>query len=303
MDITDNQDLGKIPVPAAAAIPTTPTHQKQVDPLLPKLSAAIIKSTVDKMSSYSTRLYRDKLGRTSALWLRDEYVRITYGKKGVTVELFENSFVQPNIIARIEGSTKKNEIVIIGGHIDSISNVAAAPGADDDASGSSCVLDVFRVLTESDFVPHRTIEFHGYAGEEGGLLGSQNIAKAYAAAGKEVVAMMQLDMTGYVAPRTTASIGIVTDYTNAALNTFLRALVSVYLPGVQWKNTLCGYACSDHASWYRAGYTACFPFEGLFGDSNPAIHTANDRSTSLDFNHARNFAALALSFLVELSLD
>jgi len=304
MDITDFQDLGKIPVPKiATAFPTTPTHQKQVQPLLPLLNKANIQATVTKLAQYKTRYYKDQTGVDAAQWLLNEYKRIAGSRSGITVEFFQNSFLQPNIIARIEGTgSQKNEIVILGGHIDSISSGSSAPGADDDASGSACVLEVFRVLVENNFKPLRTLEFHGYAGEEGGLLGSQAIATSYSKAQKAVYAMLQLDMTGYVAAGTSPTIGIVTDYTNAAFSSFLRVLVDTYV-GAQRKDTTCGYACSDHGSWNKAGYVAAFPFEGTFANRNGKIHTTSDLVNLLNFDHAKSFASLALSTLVELSLD
>ncbi len=87
-----------------------------------------------------------------------------------------------------------DEVLIFGGHIDSTAPgmpTGRAPGADDDASGSAVVLEMFRILTSSGFVPAKTIEFHGYAAEEVGLRGSQEIAAAYRAAGKSVIGMVR----------------------------------------------------------------------------------------------------------------
>ena len=41
-----------------------------------------------------------------------------------------------------------------------------APGADDDASGSATILEVFRTMMKNRFEPDRTVEFHAYAAEE-----------------------------------------------------------------------------------------------------------------------------------------
>jgi Zn-dependent M28 family amino/carboxypeptidase len=60
------------------------------------------------------------------------------------------------------------------------------------ASGSSSVLEVFRVLASNGFRGDRSIEFHAYAAEEVGLLGSQAIASTYQKEGKVVAGMMQL---------------------------------------------------------------------------------------------------------------
>lgn len=70
-----------------------------------------------------------------------------------------------------------------------------APGADDDGSGTVTLIEAFRALLASGFKPSTPVEFHFYAGEEGGLLGSQDIATSYAGDDKEVKAMVEFDMT------------------------------------------------------------------------------------------------------------
>jgi leucyl aminopeptidase len=109
-----------------------------------------------------------------------------------------------------------------------------------------------------------------------------------------------MDMTAFVRAGTNPTVGIVTDFTNAPLTAFLRALASEYIQ-IQWSNTACGYGCSDHASWTRAGYPASFAFESAFSNSNPSIHTINDVISNLSKSHALHFVELALSFIVELS--
>lgn len=52
-------------------------------------------------------------------------------------------------------------------------------GADDDGSGTVTILEAYRALIASEFTPNRTVEFHWYSAEEGGLLGSQAVAKDY----------------------------------------------------------------------------------------------------------------------------
>jgi len=297
MDITEHQQI--IKNTKTYFIPTDPTHQAVVNPLLPLVSIDSIWGTIASLSAYSTRYYTSNTGVESANWLLNQY-RSHARHAWTTAAPYAHTWPQPSIIGRIEGTVASNEIVIIGGHIDSISSGATAPGADDDASGSSTVLEVFRVLTQQGFRGERTLEFHGYAAEEVGLRGSQVIANAYAQQGKDVVAMLQLDMTGYVRSGTNPTIGIITDFTNAALNAFIRKLVTEYTDA-NWANTACGYACSDHASWNRAGYVDGFTFEATFSNSNPNIHTVRDTISLLNKNHALEIARFALSFMVELS--
>jgi bacterial leucyl aminopeptidase len=102
----------------------------------------------------------------------------------------------PSVIARIEGTTSGAAVVIIGAHLDSInqSNPSSgrAPGADDDGTGSVNLIEAFRKLTAAGFKPANPVEFHWYAGEEGGLLGSAAISKSYSQAGTTVKGMLQL---------------------------------------------------------------------------------------------------------------
>ena len=180
----------------------------------------------------------------------------------------------------IEGSVLPNETVILGGHLDSInlSDQSVAPGADDNASGIAVVSEVLRVMLASGFRPWRTLQFMAYAAEEVGLRGSRAIAREYQLAGKNVVAVMQLDMTGFSgAPR---DMYFLTDYVSTDLTDFVKKLVGEYNgPGpheITFGDTACGYACSDHAAWTEVGVPAVFPFETLAEDRNLAMHTAHD---------------------------
>ena len=57
-------------------------------------------------------------------------------------------------------------------------------------------MEIFRALVSCDkFNPTTPVEFHFYAGEEAGLLGSQEIASHYNKTGIKVKAFMELDMT------------------------------------------------------------------------------------------------------------
>jgi leucyl aminopeptidase len=197
--------------------------------------------------------------------------------------------------------------VVIGGHLDStIGNTqeeSIAPGADDDASGIASLTEVARVLLSSGYQPRRTIQFMAYAAEEVGLFGSAAIAADYKARGKKVVGALQLDMTNYQGG--TSDYTMITDYTNAAQNTFVKDLAAYYTPTMVVNQGTCGYACSDHASWTRNGYVSSFPFESLLSQDNPYIHTPQDTidKSGNNANHAIKFSRLALAFAVELGSD
>jgi carboxypeptidase Q len=75
-----------------------------------------------------------------------------------------------NVIAEIPGSDKADEVVMVGGHLDSWH---AATGSTDNAIGCSVMMEAARILTAIGIKPRRTIRVALWSGEEQGLLGSQ----------------------------------------------------------------------------------------------------------------------------------
>ncbi|GIL18162.1 MAG: hypothetical protein BroJett040_19130 [Oligoflexia bacterium] len=220
----------------------------------------------------------------------------------VQVDLISHrSTPQKSIRVHIEGKSKPNEIVVIGGHLDSISGWGGsgkAPGADDNASGSANVLEALRiVLTKAQ--PERSIEFFWYAGEESGLLGSAEIADTYKQQKKDVVGVLQLDMTLFPGEGEFV-IGNVQDFTSAWLRDYFVAMNEQYLK-VRLVNDECGYGCSDHASWYRKGFPTVLPFEATTRTMNKNIHTPQDLITNQSsFRHSAVFSKIAVVFALDL---
>ncbi|MCP3102380.1 M20/M25/M40 family metallo-hydrolase [Myxococcus sp. K15C18031901] len=292
-------------MPAAAEL-TVPSYTLDsattVNKLIAVLAESNIRSTINTMSAYTTRYYTSTTGVSSANWLRTHWASLGAGRSDVTVELFNHAaWAQPSVILTIQGTTLPNQVVVVGGHLDSTSSGSTAPGADDNASGIASFTEVIRAAMAVGYRPARTVKFIGYAAEEVGLRGSKEIAAYFKNNGVDVVGVLQLDMTNYPSTRSDVKVGVVTDYTNAAQNTFLRNLITTYV-GIKQANSTCGYACSDHASWYNQGFAASIPHEALVPEGNPYIHTVNDtiaRSGSTA-NHALHFAKIAAAFVAEL---
>lgn len=173
-----------------------------------------------------------------------------------------------------------------------------APGADDNASGSANLIEALRILMTRP-QPERTIDIFWYAAEEQGLLGSAEIAKQYKAEKKDVIAVLQLDMTLFPGSGELV-IGSMTDFTSAWLRDYLKAVNETYLHA-RIVEDRCGYGCSDHASWSRQGYPALMPFEATFKASNKNIHTSKDIiSPALSFKHSAVYSKIALVMALDL---
>lgn len=282
------------------------TQQAYLQESISMLDSQRLFKTVTDLSAFRNRFYKSDYGVKAAEFIASQFQTIAKNRSDVKVELFKHSkWAQPSVIATIAGQgPNKNEIVVIGGHEDSINQMAfgskeqVAPGADDNASGIATVLEVYRVLIETGFKPNRTLMFMGYAAEEVGLLGSQEIANQFKKEGKAVVAVAQFDMTAFVGSGD--QVVFMTDFTNPELTQFSQKLMDTYVKA-KWSTDQCGYACSDHASWTKAGYSSIMPFEATMNGDNKDIHTPRDLISKLDFKHGLHFAKLALSFMAELA--
>ena len=294
--------LHAIPQPRLAAADYTLDRAALVGQVLPQLDAERIRSTIAELAAMKNRYYQSQTGAAASAWLAARW-RSLSTRSDVTVVEVEQGWAQRSVIMTIPGTTRANEIVVIGGHLDSIAlggATSTAPGADDDASGIATVTEIARVLLASDVRPERTIQLMGYAAEEVGLRGSQAIVKDYGQRKLNVIGALQLDMTNYRG--SDKDIWLMKDFTSAAQNAFLIQLIEAYV-GATWGQDACGYGCSDHASWYRAGVPASMPFEARFRDHNKKIHSRNDTLEASDANatHALKFARLGLAYAIELA--
>ena len=269
--------------------------------VLPAIDANRIAATIGELSSMKNRYYQSDTGAAASTWLRDRWRSFTT-RSDVTIELVDHGYAQKSVILTIPGSTKPDEVVVIGGHLDSIAfggKSARAPGADDDASGIATLTETLRALLANGVRPERTLKFMAYAAEEVGLRGSLAIAKDFKKKGINVVGALQLDMTNYQG--SDKDIWIIQDHTSAAQNAFLVQLIEAYVRA-SYGFDVCGYACSDHAAWNRHGYPASMPFESRSKDMNKKIHTREDTLETSGNNaaHAVKFARLAAAFALEL---
>jgi len=81
-----------------------------------------------------------------------------------------------NTIGEIPGTDKKDEVVMLGGHLDSWHS---ATGATDNAIGCSIMMEAARILMKLGVQPRRTIRVALWSGEEEGILGSQAYVKEH----------------------------------------------------------------------------------------------------------------------------
>lgn len=264
-----------------------------------------LKETVQWISSYPSRNdrledpnahVRDLKGRLET-WLADSQWKFQ-------IDLIDHqSTRQKSLRLTIPGKDQPDEVIVLGAHFDSTSrsffgSSKTAPGADDNASGSSNLIEALKIL-KSAGQPQRTLEFYWYAGEESGLLGSAEIAKAARAQNKKVIAVLQLDMTLHPGSGEQV-IGLISDFTSPWLRDVLTQINDTYVKA-RFVDDKCGYGCSDHASWHRQNFHAVVPFEAITQTMNSMIHTEQDVINSKSsFEHSNSFTKYAILFALVL---
>jgi carboxypeptidase Q len=115
-----------------------------------------------------------QLTMASEHWTR--IARLLQQKKEVSLELnvtnnfYDDDPMQYDTIAEIPGGDRKDEVVMLGAHLDSWH---AGTGATDNGAGTIVMMEAVRILKALDVKPRRTIRIGLWSGEEQGLLGSQ----------------------------------------------------------------------------------------------------------------------------------
>jgi hypothetical protein len=145
-------------------------------------------------------------------WIKAQFERDAAMSHGA-MTVSEDAFVQPpssrvpvptvitNVYATLKGTDPKSadRVYVVGAHYDSrvtdvMDATSDAPGANDDGSGTSAVLELARVMARHP--QEATIVFVAYAGEEQGLYGSDHLAQLAKAQGWNVQGVLNMDIIG-----------------------------------------------------------------------------------------------------------
>ncbi|KAJ7460925.1 peptidase [Mycena galericulata] len=314
LDITETQSLGTLFKKRRFSYPNP--NSTIVAGIISNLTTSEPRENLQHFTSFRTRYCRSDTGKASSEWLLHKIQNYTAElandeqKPLISLELFRHTWKQPSVIVRMTSpdSVDSDPITIIGAHCDSINTenpYLPAPGADDDGSGTVTILEAYRVLLLAGYIPTSPLEFHFYAAEECGLLGSQAIAAAYESSGKEIKGMLQFDMTAWIKYGSREEMGVVTSSSDDDLTQFEIKLIERYvdIPWV-WEENV-GSGMTDHSSWTKAGYQSCHVTESAFRNANIwNVHRPSDTidvSPEFSLDHMLQYSKLAVAFAVELT--
>lgn len=197
-----------------------------------------------------------------------------------------------------------DELVIVGAHYDHVGmggegslspgTIAVHNGADDNGSGTVCIMEVARQLASTRSDNRRSILFLSFAAEERGLLGSEHYVRYPAFPLEKTVAMVNLDMVGRLGDGSLTIFGMGTasefptwvDEANQGL-------------GVELDKQNAGLGPSDHQSFYLREIPVFHFFTGLHGE----YHRPGDDVDLIDFRGAANIAMLAANLTDKIATN
>ncbi|GAA5952217.1 hypothetical protein JCM3765_001910 [Sporobolomyces pararoseus] len=189
-----------------------------------------------------------------------------------------------------------NETVVLGAHYDSRGSFGfpTAPGADDDASGTSLVLAVARNIHLNRLIFSRKLVLALFAGEEQGLLGSDWYARHLKEKKEDVIWMLQVDMVGYRAEHEPPQLAL-PDLIGLPEAAYLVGNISNrYAPElVVGRTPAC---CSDHQSYVQQGIAATWIFERNGPIADPCYHSSCDLSDRKGYDFSQIVSHVKVAF-------
>jgi hypothetical protein len=229
---------------------------------------------------------------------------------GARVELSADLSVQtltaPNVVGVVPGSDPElqDEYVLVSAHMDGLGVGRAVEGdsiyngADDNASGTSALIEVAEAMAALQEGPRRSVIFLAVSGEEIGLLGSTWFVAHSPVPLDRIVANINIDMVGRNWQDTIAVVGKQYSTLGATIDSVAAAHPELNMTAVgdQWPAEGFFFR-SDHYNFARKGIPAVFFFNGTHED----YHRPSDEAGRIEFGKAARVSRLIYETVLALA--
>lgn len=233
--------------------------------------------------------------------LAEEYLQLRLKQYGLNTSLQTFDGGGGNIIAVQRGITKPDQQVIICAHFDSRPYSGPAPGADDNGSGTSAVLESARIL--SQYKTDCTIIYALWDNEETGLNGSTYYAQLAKSKADNIIAVINMDMIGwdgnndFLAEIHSRSVN---KSNQIAMN--LIKINADYGVGLNLVIVDPGSTSSDHSPFWNSNYSAVLLIENYTSrngirDFHPMYHTSLDNISYINKPYYEKCAKVSIGTL------
>ncbi|UCE24429.1 MAG: M28 family peptidase, partial [Candidatus Zixiibacteriota bacterium] len=261
---------------------------EDIEQLIDLVSQDSLESYLLRLQAFDTRLtgtYPSYLARD---WIADKFDE--FGYDSVEIDPFIGSQVwnytpcqSYNVIAYKVGNLYPERQIIIGGHFDAVPD---CPGADDNASGTACVLEIARIL--KDIETDMTIILIAFDSEESWMWGSYHYCDAAVERNDDIVLMINPDMIAHEDNDTRADLYYGPETAYASL---WSQLASTHVGII---GDLSGSTASDHWPFQQAGYDVIFVQEKTFSTN---YHQPSDSSVYLNLDYMTRMVKATLATL------
>ncbi|MBZ5557794.1 MAG: M20/M25/M40 family metallo-hydrolase [Acidobacteriia bacterium] len=199
-----------------------------------------------------------------------------------------------NVIAELPGTDPvlKDEVVMIGGHLDSWHT---GVGATDNADGSATVIEAMRILKAVGARPRRTIRVALWGGEEQGLLGSKAWVQQHLAGDANAVARAKFDTYFNIDNGTGKIYGWYLQNNEEIRGIFDSWLEPLKSLGAK-RNTIEPVGSTDHLSFIDAGVPGFNPVQDYVNYDIRTHHTNMDTEDRLDINDIKEAAIVMATY-------
>lgn len=218
----------------------------------------------------------------------------------VNLNIIDQPLFNPNVVGWFEGSDPKlkHEHIIIGAHLDHLGTRGnqVFPGADDNASGSTAILQIAKALASNKIRPKRSVLMIWFAAEEIGLVGSRHYANNPLKNIKDCVCMLNIDMIGRNEEKNGEPMSenedtihlIGTKKLTPKMHDTLIAANKYVGYKFEYDEEDTVFRRSDQASFHDKGIPVAF----VFGGFNPYYHQTTDTIKGINFSKISNCARL-----------
>ena len=287
------------------AAPRVSLRENQEQPVSPAVAVANIDTEIANALLRQANTDLDALISKISRRKRSQSTVIRLADFSATFGTVSEPFTANNVLGYLEGSDLKEELVIISAHYDheGIQDGVIYYGADDNASGTTGVLEIARAFTQAKAEgngPRRSILFMGFTGEEKGLLGSNYYSQHPVFPLENTVVDINTDMIGRIddkhidgnhnyihvigADKLSSELHAINEKANA---TYTQLELDYMYNDPQDPMRI--YYRSDHYNFAKYGIPVIFYFNGL----HPDYHQPSDTADKINFELLTKRAKLA----------
>jgi Zn-dependent M28 family amino/carboxypeptidase len=289
-------------------------NEPEMQSILEEVSTENLKQYLNRLSDFHTRHSKSPLLNDAGEWIMNElrsfgYTDTFYHSFKSTID--NEEFELRNIVCEKKGIDDK--LVMVCAHYDCVMNsmedsVSRAPGANDNGSGVSAIIEIARILANENL--RHSVQFVFFSGEEQGLLGSKSYAKYIKENRMDLYRLINLDMIGYsfFAPNTVIierdnNINVKhnqvrkNDTESIEFGDMMKDMTSA----VGLKFYLDSIYDSDYESFEAKGYVVIGAYDGSANPlKNPHYHSSSDLPENIDWDYLTSVTKLILATVLKI---